>query len=162
MPGDAIDTEALVDDFLADLRFAARGGEGAATLVGKAGVENKADKAEQISNRLRLEHHGIGAGIERARLARAQGLPDGFASDARGVELGDIEVVAQEVARAITLLSASGQREANQACAPIGEVAVLAGVRGADAMGLVEAGPGDILFLAGSDHGVDGFSAFGR
>src|SRR2546425_11288631 len=134
MPGVAIDTEALVDDFLADLRFAARGGEGAATLVGKAGVENKADKAEQISHRLRLEHHGIGAGIERARLARAQGLPDGFASDARGVELGDIEVVAQEVARAITLLSASGQREANQACAPLGEVALLSCGRGAQAM----------------------------
>src|SRR2546426_11212917 len=113
MPGVAIDTEALVEDFFADLRFAARGGEGAATLVGKAGVEDKADKTEQVSHRLRLEHHGIGADIERARLAPAQGLPDGFASDCRGVEVGDIEAVAQGITRANTLLASGGACEAN-------------------------------------------------
>src|SRR5262245_12684719 len=97
MPRIAVDVYALVEDLLADFRFTTERGELAATFFSTPCVETESKEPEQIGDSLRFENHGIGAGLEYMWIPSIECFADRFVRNARGVEFGNVEVVAKEV-----------------------------------------------------------------
>ena len=78
-----VERHALVDDLLADPRAAARLGERAAPFVRGARVERAGEQRHEVGDRLRLEHGGVQARLDRLRVAARHRLLRGRAADRR-------------------------------------------------------------------------------
>ena len=161
VPGIAVNIDALDQRlFGPSLRFAVRGGVGAAAFVSAAGIEAEAN---QIIRGLGFENDWINAGFEGARIFGTQSASAiGFTADSGGIELGDIEMVAQEIAGAAAIGGAGRGREADQAGAVVMEIAVLGGRTTCRPVGMMEAGADHAGFFAGPNDFIDGPGALGQ
>src|SRR5579859_1724901 len=152
MPRIAVEVDLLVKDPLADFSFAPGRSVRAAAFVGAPGVEAKAD---EIARRLCFQNHCICPRIECAGILRTEGLLDGFASDAFGVELCNIKMVAQEIARAGAARGPGGDGEAGQAAALVMKIPVPGSKPTGRAVGVVEPRTDDALLFTGANDVVD-------
>src|SRR6266576_5148993 len=97
MPGIAVNIEPFVKNLFAEFRLPTGSGIRTAAYGGAARVKAEANP---IIRRLGLADDGISSRIERARISRRDCPLDGLASDARGVQLRHVKMIAQEIARA--------------------------------------------------------------
>src|SRR5215813_14220275 len=138
MPRIAVDVNALVENLLSDFALTTECAERAATFFSTPCVETKSEEPEQIGDCLGLENHGIDAGIEHPGIARIECFADRFVRNARGVEFGNVEVVAEEVTGTGPVGCSGSGRQTHKTRLLVDEVAVLGSVGARCATRLVE------------------------
>src|SRR5262245_34024088 len=125
MPGIAVKVDAIVEHFFAKTRFATGRGERTASFVSLARVEGADNKiAEQISDGLWFQDHGILSRAEDTLVPRVERFANLFARDAVGIELPDVKMAAQKISGTAAVRSARGHRETDAAGPFVTEIPV--------------------------------------
>ena len=154
--GVRVQRHALVHHLLAQPRAATRLRERTAPFVGVAGVERGRQQLHQVVDRLRLEHGGVEARLDRLGIAAGDGLLRGDPADGRRVDRAPVARTGTGPAAAGAVGRPRRHREVGGGAAVIGEEAGAGRHRDDAGVGIQEPGAEDLpRGLAGGVGRVD-------
>src|ERR1700754_172853 len=161
MPRIAVDIDALVEDFLAQLCLASRRGKWTPAFFRTARVKTERKEPEQIRDGLWFEYRRVNAGFEHSRTACIECFTNRFVGDTRSIEFGNVEMITQEVTGAAAVRCARGRCQTHQTRSFVSEVSVLCCRCSRGSTRLVKTRANDFRFFTRSNHIVDCLCARG-